>query len=254
MPRTQKLSSPSSNDRTERAEKRALLSSPSSNGRTERAEKRALLRQLDEANKRIRILEEANRIMANNEQYMALEDMGTDFYQDRWNQEGCSRVAVFPTPTSCSLASVDDGYNFAFNSMPGVHGQRKMENGYYSQPIWLKGSGYTLVGLVGSRAEKNHLKERAGVDFTRLPFMTMLGPRAGDFYAVTLLVDMVNHKAELYHGGYGDVDPNQRVEPFRVWDNLPDKVWVAIAMKRCTRREAVLLPCTHWDVHELETA
>jgi hypothetical protein len=106
--------------------------------------------------------------------------------------------------------------------------------------------------LVGSQAEKDQLKLRAGHDFTLLPFMK-IHALTRDFYAVTLLVDMVNHKAELY-GGENDVGPNQRAEPLQVWNNLPDEVWVAIAMKRGTRREAVLLPCTHWDVHEIETA
>jgi hypothetical protein len=80
------------------------------------------------------------------------------------------------------------------------------------------------------------------------------GSPLGGFSSVTVLVDMVNHTAELYETSGYNVDPNQKVEPRMVWNNLPSEVWVAIAMKRRSRREAVFLPCTHWDVHELETA
>jgi hypothetical protein len=112
------------------------------NDRSERREKREKTLQHDEANERNRQLEEA---VAN----MTLNDPGTKFYQDRWEQAGCSKVVVFPTTTSCTMASADDGKNHSYNSMPGVHGQLAMVNGCYLQLMLLKGDGYTAVGLVG---------------------------------------------------------------------------------------------------------
>jgi hypothetical protein len=33
---------------------------------------------------------------------------------------------------------------------------------------------------------------------------------------------------------------------------MPEKVWVAVSMKRNTQREAMLLPCMHWDMEEID--
>jgi hypothetical protein len=64
----------------------------------------------------------------------------------------------------------------------------------------------------------------------------------GDFHTVTLSVDMVNRTAALYTTTRDDMDPTEELKPCKVWNNLPDEVWVAVAMKRNSEREAVLLP------------
>ena len=55
--------------------------------------------------------------------------------------------------------------------------------------------------------------------------------------------DMVERCAKLY---ISEKDASRQLEPDKVWENIPDKVWVAVAFKRNSKREAVLMPCIHW--------
>ena len=135
-----------------------------------------------------------------------------------------------------------------------------MEKGIFSQSISLKGTGYTLAGLVGSEEEKEALKHCN--DWQRLPFMTHVGYGSED-YSLIVHVDMVYCKAALYvYRGYSRTPEfnslilrtggdEQILTPEKEWDNLPEKVWVAVSMKRNSTGEAVLLPCIHWAVGEI---
>jgi len=220
-----------------------------SSSRDFRAEKRRLLRELEQSQKRVKRLEEELDLVKNEDQYMALEDMGRTFYQDAWNRTSCSSAIQFTSPASFTCLAVEDDYS---SSMPGVHDQVAMEKGIYSQSIWLTGEGYTLVGLVSSDKEKAALKFCRS--WSNLPFMSIIG--YGRDHCLTIYVDMINRKAQLYRAdasnrAYLDNEPGTSLEPEREWDNLPDRLWVAVAMKRNSMREAILLPCTHWEVEEI---
>jgi hypothetical protein len=135
--------------------------------------------------------------------------------------------------------------------MPGVHGQLPMTSGIYSQPILVRGTGYTLLGLVGSDAEKEALKTCQNWDM--LPMMSRSLGYRGVERTVVLEVDMVNRKAELYVPALTPTiaEGSPPLELVGSWENMPEEVWVAVAMKRNSQREAVLLPRTHWDVQEI---
>jgi hypothetical protein len=179
---------------------------------------------------------------------MSLEDLGASFYQDKWNQTGCSRAVQFTSPVSFVCPSVENEHSLA--SMPGVHGQTAMDKGMYSQSIFLKGSGYVLAGFVSSDEEKYALKS---CDGTSTPLMTIVNNQTDSTHehSLTLHVDMVTRTAKLYMGNVRDGGPGEKLEAYHVWENLPPRVWVAVAMKRNSNREAVLLPCSHWDVQEI---
>jgi hypothetical protein len=216
--------------------------------RDSRAEKRRIAQDLEQERKRVKHLENELNVLKNDDQYMSLEDLGGSFYQDAWNQTGCSRAVNFTSPVSFVCPSVEEEHSLA--CMPGVHGQTAMDKGMYSQSIWLKGTGYVLAGFVSSDAEKDALKRCD--DWRMLPLMQNLCSEN----AVTLHVDMVTHTAKLYNGNSigperGQNLPGEKLEASHVWENLPPKVRVAVAMKRNTNREIVLLPCSHWDVQEI---
>ena len=165
---------------------------------------------------------------------MSLEDLGGSFYQDAWNQTGCSRAVQFTSPVSFVCPSVEEEHSLA--SMPGVHGQTAMDKGIYSQSIWLRGGGFILAGFVSSAVEKDALKSCD--DWTGLPLMQNL------YFdnALTLHVNMVTRTAKLYNGNSrgSRILPGEKLQACRVWENLPPRVWVAVAMKRNTNCEAVL--------------
>jgi hypothetical protein len=114
-----------------------------------------------------------------------------------------------------------------------------MGHGLYTQSILLRGKGYTLVGLVSTDEEEEALKFCN--DWDKLPLMNHVG--YGGDAAVTLHVDMVNDRAELFCDAQARSE--QKATAVWVWENLPDTVWVAAATKRNSEREVVLLPCTH---------
>ena len=236
-----------------------VIQSPSSNSRAARAERRELHKQLDDARNHIRHLEEQVNVLTNSDEYYTMEERGRRIIQDVWNQVGCSAALVFPTPTSVTCPSVETQHEYA--SMPGVRGQHAITTGHSSQPILIRGSGYTLIGLVGGSNEESDALKSCN-DWTKLPMMKIVGPsyssggyarrREAEVTAV-LDIDMINRKAELYVPRIGDVAATAEAEVHQTWENLPDRVFVAVAMKRNTEREAVLLPRTHWDVVEVTT-
>jgi hypothetical protein len=113
-----------------------------------RAEKRRLVQELEQERKRVKHLENELDVLKNDDQYMSLEDLGGSFYQDAWNQMGCSRAVQFTSPVSFVCPSVEQQHSLACT--PGVHGETAMDKGIYSQSIWLKGTGYVLAGFVSS--------------------------------------------------------------------------------------------------------
>jgi hypothetical protein len=210
-----------------------------------RAEKRRLVQELEQERKRVKHLEKELNVLKNGDQYMSLEDLGGSFYQDAWNQTGCSRAVRFTSPVSFVCPSVEVEHSLAH--MPGVHGQIAMDKGVYSQSVWLKGGCFVLFGLVSSDAEKDTLK--SVISWRGLPLMKILD--IGSNGSLTLHVDMVTRTAKLYLGG-PRVLPGEKLEASHVWENLPPRVWVAVAIKRTTDCEAILLPCSHWgDVQEI---
>jgi len=175
-----------------------------------------------------------------------LYDEGTELWQNVWVQDDVSSVLTFPTNKSVICDSVESCHHG--NDMPGVHAEGAIDNGRTTQSIWVKGAGYTLVGLVTSDDEKNALCRHAGADWSKMPLMTNVfsahsDESKGDVF--TIEVDMMERRAVLYVSGK---DSSRRLEPEKVWENLPDKVWVAVAFKRNSGREAVLMPCIHWHM------
>jgi hypothetical protein len=90
-----------------------------------RAEKRRLVQELEQERKRVKHLENELDVLKNDDQYMSLEDLGGSFYQDAWNQTGCSRAVKFTSPVSFVCRSVEDEHSLA--SMPGVQGKTAMD-------------------------------------------------------------------------------------------------------------------------------
>jgi hypothetical protein len=108
--------------------------------------------------------------------------------------------------------------------------------------------GYTLVGLVTSEDQKQHLRKHAGYDWDSLPMMEIVHTRnenANEGDICTIEVDMIERRAELYHSSKCS---EQRLEPVKVWADLPERVWIGVAFKRNSGREAVLMPCIHWNM------
>lgn len=221
--------------------------------RKARAEKRQLQRDLLQSQRRIQELEHQLNLLTNEDQYVSLEDRGRSLHQDEWNTENCSRALFFPSPASCMCASVETDHAQA--SMPGVHGQIPMTSGVYSQPILIRGGGYTLLGLVGTAQQKEALKTCN--NWALLPMMKVTG-YSGDEKTLILEVDMISRTAKVYapprsSGVWADVtrENSRELQVIASWDDLPPSVWVSVAMKRCSEREAVLLPRTHWDMQEI---
>eukprot|EP00544_Gedaniella_sp_CCMP2646_P001681 CAMPEP_0202510620 /NCGR_PEP_ID=MMETSP1361-20130828/53391_1 /ASSEMBLY_ACC=CAM_ASM_000849 /TAXON_ID=210615 /ORGANISM="Staurosira complex sp., Strain CCMP2646" /LENGTH=245 /DNA_ID=CAMNT_0049144893 /DNA_START=40 /DNA_END=777 /DNA_ORIENTATION=+ len=223
--------------------------------RKARAEKRQLQRDLLESRTRIQELERQLNVLTNTDQYVSLEDRGRSLHQDEWNTDNCSRALFFPSPASCMCASVEADFSLA--SMPGVHGRIPMTSGVYSQPILVRGVGYTLLGLVGNAQQKEALKTCN--NWCLLPMMCR-GGYSNEEQTFTLEVDMINRTAKMYApprscGEAVDLTSanSRELEVIASWDDLPPSVWVAVGMKRLSQREAVLLPRTHWDMQEISS-
>mmetsp|Transcript_7004 Transcript_7004/g.6817 ORF Transcript_7004/g.6817 Transcript_7004/m.6817 type:complete len:84 (+) Transcript_7004:933-1184(+) len=74
------------------------------------------------------------------------------------------------------------------------------------------------------------------------------GSSKDEGYVVTMEVDMIAKSAQLYISSKND--SLKLIKPYKTWTDLPDAVWVAIAFKRNSAREAVLMPCSIWNVTE----
>jgi len=115
-------------------------------------------------------------------------------------------------------ASVEEDHSFA--NMPGVRGKFPMSTGMYSQPILVRGTGYTLLGLA----------LKACNDWASLPMMKVIEYSDVE-RTLVLKVDMVNRKAALYapqQTGRGqDLIAPQRTIPVleacASSDNLPEE-------------------------------
>ena len=199
-----------------------------------------------DALRKAEIAEEERDILLKND--TVVYDEGTGLWQNVWSKTNVSTMLSFPTTKSAMCSSVE--VQHSGNSMPGVHALGVIDSGRTTQSIWMKGSGYTLVGLVTNEAEKNQLCYRAGDDWSKLPWMTVTSTYGNDESQgdiLTIEVDMIERRAKLY---ISDKDASHQLEPFKVWENIPDKVWVAIAFKRNSSREAVLMPCIHWKIQD----
>lgn len=223
--------------------------------RKARAEKRQLRRDLLESRRRIQELERQLNVLTNADQYVSLEDRGRSLHPDEWNTDNCSRALFFPSPASCMCASFE--VDFSLASMPGVHGKIPMTSGVYSQPILVRGAGYTLLGLVGNAQQKEALKT---CNNRRLLPKMCMGGYSNEERTSALEVDMINRTSKMYapprsrRQAVDLTSENSReLEVIASWDDLPPSVWVAVGMKRRSQREAVLLPCTHWDMQEISS-
>ena len=214
----------------------------SSDLRSMRIERRDLLKRLSDAESRARNAEKAvdDIILA---EKPAIYDEGTELWQNTWDQNDVSQTLKFPTNKSviCSSVEISSG-----NCMPGVHSLGAIEQGRTTQSIWIKGGGYTLVGLVTSESEKHHIRHKAGERWDELSMMkcTCTSHNEDEGEVVTIEVDMIEKRAELYTSSNCSTG-TQHLQPVAVWTNLPDKVWVAVAFKRNSGREAALMPCVH---------
>lgn len=212
--------------------------------RSLRIERRDLLKRLSDAESRANKAEKAmHDILADTS---AIYDEGTELWQNTWDQNDVSQTLKFPTNESVICPSVEISSG---NCMPGVHSLGAIEGGRTTQSIWIKGAGYTLVGLVTSESEKHHIRHKGGDSWDELSMMEIV-PTYGDEdegEVCTIEVDMIEKRAELYISSMCSTD-TQHLQPVTVWTNLPDKVWVAVAFKRNSGREAVLMPCVHWSM------
>jgi len=224
--------------------KKSRVQTSKTSDRASRAEWRDLARQLQE--ERARKTELENRVSQ-----LEAEDVGRIIYQNQWNQVGCSQTVAFPSPVSCTCRSIEDVDGC---DMPGIFARDPFEEtGLFSQSILIKGGGYTLIGFVSTDDEKQYLLTQAISDWTKFPLMKSVGFEDA-YKTYTFNVDMVNRTAELYSGSQEPVETataSSELEPIVKWENLPEKLWLGVAFKRNTEREAVLLPGTHWKVSRM---
>jgi hypothetical protein len=226
-------------------------STSSSESRTLRVERRDLSRRLHEAERRVEQVEHQRDVALatikekEKEEKEALYDDGMKLWQNTWHQEDTSAVLKFPTNKSVICESVESDHSLS--SMPGVHTVGVIDKGKTTQSIWIKGCGYTLVGLVSSDEEKQHVRRRAIHDWSRLPYMTQVHNEGNEDEGavVTIEIDLVERNAKNFVSTNGD---SELLKPHIVWTDIPDNVWVAFAFKRNSAREAVLMPCSHWSV------
>ncbi|KAL7546567.1 hypothetical protein ACHAWF_009901, partial [Thalassiosira exigua] len=239
--------SPRAERAKKRAEKKTLLQQlAESKRRANWAETRmaAAEKELGDAERRAKVAEiERDELLADQ---AALYDEGTEVWQNVWVQQDVSSVLSFPTNKCVVSDSIERQYSG--NCMPGVHAKGTIDRGRTTQSVWIKGAGYTLVGLVTSDEEKKALCHNAGRGLKKLPFMTCIYSTDDDdrkVDAFTIEVDMTERRAELYVSRNAS---SRLIKPHAVWENLPGKVWVAVAFKRNSRREAILAPCIHWKM------
>lgn len=226
---------------------KASTNAASSQLRAMRAERRSLLQRVAAAEARAeRAEKERDDVLG---EQKTLYDEGTEHWQNVWSQDDTSDALTFPTNKSVMCKSVESCHSLS--TMPGVHSEGAIDKGRTSQSIWIKGKGYTLVGLVTSDKEKQHVRRKATEGWDELPFMTSVytgcsSEHEGD--VVTIEVDMVERRAELYVSTKNDT---RLLEPRKVWTDLPAAAWVAVAFKRNSAREAALMPCMHWNVSDM---
>jgi len=185
------------------------------------------------------------------EEGVVLWDDGTELWQNIWHQEDNSPVLTFPTNKSVLCQSIETAHSYS--SMPGVHTEACITRGKTTQSIWVKGVGYTLVGLVSSEEQKQHVRRScAKHGWDKLPYMTTsyYGSSKDEGYVITIEVDMIEKCAKLFVSNKSD--SLKQIKPKKVWTDLPDTVWIAIAFKRNSAREAVLMPCSIFNVTEEE--
>ena len=169
-----------------------------------------------------------------------MEDLGTEQYQDTWRMDGASRcleLSMHDTRITCPSVETDH----ATSSMPGVRCDKALTFGQYFQTIYFVGTGYTLCGLV-TEAQSLQLPH-VGDNFSRCPYMAMCDFSGDSRWSVSIMVDMVTRTGSLHQDG----------KKFASWQGLPDRVYVAIALKRVTTREAILMPAMHTKTVEIET-
>uniref|UniRef100_A0A7S1ZNI0 Uncharacterized protein n=1 Tax=Trieres chinensis TaxID=1514140 RepID=A0A7S1ZNI0_TRICV len=215
--------------------------------REARARRRDLQRRLDDAERRAACAEKERDALlgASDGGNQPLVHLGMEMWQDVWHKEDTSSGLTFPTAKSVICKSVEEDHEN--NCMPGVHTESAMWTGRTTQSIWFKGRGYTLAGLVSSDEEKKHVRRHAGIGWDKLRFMRPVchGYAETEGAVVTINVDMVSRRAELFLSRPNDSNKLEQT-PQAIWTDLPDKVWVAVAFKRNSAREAVLMPCMHW--------
>ena len=220
---------------------------PASDLRDLRAKNRQLVRDADALRKRVADLEvelATARAPANDDdkEDVLMEDLGTEQYQDTWRMNGASRVLELSMHgTRIACPSVENDHGAA--SMPGVRCEKALTIGRYFQTIYFVGSGYTLCGLV-TEAQSLHLPHVSN-NFNVCPYMTPCDitghSRSG--MSVSIMVDMVTRTGSLHQDG----------RELASWKDPPDRVYVAIAFKRNTAREAILMPAMHTKTVEIET-
>ena len=226
-------------------------STSSSELRTLRVERRDLSRRLHEAERRVEQVEHQRDVAIatikekEQEENEALYDDGMELWQNVWHQEDTSAALKFPTNKSVICESIESTHSLS--AMPGAHTLGVIDKGKTTQSMWIKGCGYTLAGLVSSDEEKYHVRRRAIHDWDKLPYMTIVshGCNEDEGDVITIEIDMVERNAKLF---VSTKDDSKLLKPHTVWTDLPDKVWVALAFKRNSAREAVLMPCSQWCV------
>lgn len=246
-------------------QKKSPVQTPKTSDRAARAEWRDLARQLQE--ERARKTELQNCVLQLEADLVSFTqgDGGTAgdsdaraggsfgiTYQNQWNQLGCSQTLTFPSPEACTCRSVEevDG-----NDMPGNFARDPFEEtGLFSQSILIRGSsGYTMIGFVSTDDDKQNLLMKTIADWSNNPLMKAVG-FGGEYETFTINVDMVNRSAKLYAGSRGRAKGEtstaafSELQPIETWEILPNKLWLGVSFKRRTKREAVLLPGTHWKV------
>ena len=219
---------------------------PASDLRDLRAKNRQLVRDADALRKRVADLEvelATARAPANHDDNgddnVLMEDLGSEQYQDTWRMDGASRcleLSMHDTRITCPSVETDH----AASSMPGVRCDKALTFGQYFQTIYFVGTGYTLCGLV-TEAQSLQLPH-VGDDFGRCPYMAMCEV-TGSRRSVSIMVDMVTRTGSVHQNG----------RELASWKDLPDRVYVAIAFKRNTAREAILMPAMHTKTVEIET-
>lgn len=156
--------------------------------------------------------------------HFMIYDQGTELWQNVWDQNDISQTRTFPTNKSVMCSSVEEAGG---NCMPGVHSYGSIDKGKTTQSIWIKGTGYNLVGLVSTEDEKRHVRKGAGDHWDQLPMMSKVHTDCeqdeGD--VCTLEIDMIERRAELYHS---TTSSTQQLQPVKVWTDLPEKVWIAV--------------------------
>ena len=211
-----------------------------------RTERRDLLKRLSDAESHANKAEQDKRRAKS-----AICNESTELWQNTWDQNDVSQTLIFPTDKYAPFNNNESMSNTVMccsvetstgHCMPGIHTLGAIERGRTTQSIWIKGVGYTLVGLVSSESEKYHLRHKVHGSWEELSMMKIVAHADKEENGVvcTIEVDMIKKRARLYTSSNFST---RHLQLDQVWENLPDKVWVAVAFKRNSGREAVLMPC-----------